>query len=61
MYSHSLEERRRIEPGNTPIKKRTSSQSQVQHFKEYQVNEQINDGEKKGEREEGRKEERANE
>jgi len=28
MYKHSLEERRRIEPGNTPIKKRTSSQSQ---------------------------------
>lgn len=28
IYTHSLEERRRIEPGNTPIKKRTSSQSQ---------------------------------
>ncbi|KAL9963852.1 hypothetical protein ACROYT_G027403 [Oculina patagonica] len=28
MYTHSLEERRRIEPGNTPVKKRTSSQSQ---------------------------------
>lgn len=28
MYNHSLEERQYIEPGNTPIKKRTSSQSQ---------------------------------
>lgn len=28
MYTHSLEERQRIEPGNTPVKKRTSSQSQ---------------------------------
>ena len=30
IYNHSLEERRRVEPGNTPVKKRTSSQSQVQ-------------------------------
>ncbi|CAH3120153.1 unnamed protein product [Pocillopora meandrina] len=29
MYTHSLEERRHIEPGSTPIKKRTSSQSQI--------------------------------
>lgn len=28
VYTHSLEERRCIEPGSTPIKKRTSSQSQ---------------------------------
>lgn len=28
IYNHSLEERRRVEPGNTPVKKRTSSQSQ---------------------------------
>lgn len=33
MHNHSLEERQYIEPGNTPIKKRTSSQSQVRNMK----------------------------
>lgn len=37
MYNHSLEERQYIEPGNTPIKKRTSSQSQVRNIKEIKV------------------------
>lgn len=37
MYNHSLEERQYIEPGNTPIKKRTSSQSQVINIKEIKV------------------------